>query len=168
MKNIKQIENIFWNFEKLNEEYVDLPETRKASEELTNFLIGNGMTRKEYMEIEDFISSATIQHEKQGFIYGFQYAIKLLFGEINEGRQGRGSSMSENEYEKMVELDDILFENQKALAMVECVQGLVANEVVGITGIPEHTIDYTLFKAIEMMRNNNERLEKSYLKKNDN
>lgn len=76
--------------------------------------------------------------------------------------------MSESEYEKMVELDDILFENQKALAMVECVQELVANEVVDIIGIPEHTVDYTLFKAIEMMRNNNERLEKIVLKKDDN
>ena len=65
-------------------------------------------------------------------------------------------------------MDDILFENQKALAMVECVQELVANEVVDIIGIPEYTVDYTLFKAIEMMRNNNERLEKIVLKKDDN
>lgn len=62
-------------------------------------------------------------------------------------------------YEKARELEDIVFENEKAQAMVDCVQTLIAEEVVEIKGVAKDTIDYTLYKAVEMLQNNNARLE---------
>lgn len=53
-------------------------------------------------------------------------------------------------------LDDILFENEQALAIVECVQELISNEVAEVVGVPEHTLEYALFKAVSMLRSNNE------------
>lgn len=63
------------------------------------------------------------------------------------------------EYKKARELEDIVFENEKAQAMVDCVRTLIAEEVVEIKGVAKDTIDYTLYKAVEMLRNNNARLE---------
>ncbi len=69
------------------------------------------------------------------------------------------------EYVKIAELDDILFENEKAQAMIDCVQTLISEEIVEVRGVAKNTLDYTLYKASEMLQSNNERLLR-VLKKN--
>lgn len=81
MKNIKEIEKIFYAFECLNKEYADSPEMIEKHREIRELLSKKEMLKAEYMEISDLISEATYHAEKQGFIYGFQYAVRLLIGE---------------------------------------------------------------------------------------
>lgn len=75
---MSEIEKIYYNMDKLSDGFTELPETEKASERLYDLL------GKEFiLEHEDIITSLTSANEKQGFIYGFQYAIRLLM----EGKQ---------------------------------------------------------------------------------
>lgn len=71
------------------------------------------------------------------------------------------------EYEKAAELENILFENEQAQAMVDCVQNLISEGVAEVKGVATDTINYTLYKAVEMMRSNNKRLLEVLSKKSE-
>lgn len=71
------------------------------------------------------------------------------------------------EYGKAAELENILFENEQAQAMVDCVQNLISEGVAEVKGVATDTINYTLYKAVEMMRSNNKRLLEVLSKKSE-
>ena len=81
-QNVKEIEKIYYNFEKLCDDYVELPETEKAKKEFWEYLyihnlIGNaGSSHK--LPLDELINEISAANEKQGFIYGFSYAVKLM------------------------------------------------------------------------------------------
>ena len=81
MKNIKEIENIYFNFEKLADDYRDLPETLAAHRKTMEFLTAHKMPEKIKLEVDDLLCDIAQEGERQGFLYGFQYAIRLLIGE---------------------------------------------------------------------------------------
>jgi hypothetical protein len=70
---MSEIEKIYYNMDKLSDDFTELPETEKASEQLYN-LLGKDFVLKH----EDVITDLTSANEKQGFIYGFRYAVGLL------------------------------------------------------------------------------------------
>ena len=63
-----------------------------------------------------------------------------------------------DEHKEMIELEDILFENEKVQAMINCVQMLITGEVVEVRGILENSVNYTLYTAMDMLQSNNKRL----------
>ncbi len=71
------------------------------------------------------------------------------------------------EFKEASELEDILFENEQAQAMVDCVQNLISEGVAEVKGVATDTINYTLYKAVEMMRSNNKRLLEVLSKKSE-
>jgi len=73
---MSEIEKLYLNLD--DKVLVDLPETREASDFLYKEF-GN----KFNLEHEAAITRLTSANEKQGFIYGFQYAVRLLM----EGKQ---------------------------------------------------------------------------------
>lgn len=81
MKNIKEIEKIYFNFEKLADDYRDLPETLAAHHKTMEFLIAHKMPKKIELEVDDLLCEIAHKNERQGFLYGFQYAVRLLIGE---------------------------------------------------------------------------------------
>lgn len=73
---MSEIEKIYYNFEKLNDDFVDLPETKQASNEVGEII--ENMVPSGKLELQDAITGLCALNEKQGFIYGFQYAVALL------------------------------------------------------------------------------------------
>lgn len=78
MCNVKEIENIYYNFIQ-SDEYTDFGDMRLAMDRAYNRFIA-GLPIKEVVAAEEIINSAAAANEKQGFVYGFQYAAKLLMG----------------------------------------------------------------------------------------
>ncbi|CCX58201.1 putative uncharacterized protein [Blautia hydrogenotrophica CAG:147] len=87
MKNIKEIEKIYFNFEKLADDYRDLPETLAAHRKTMEFLTAHKMPEKIKLEVDDLLSGIVQKGERQGFLYGFQYAIRCDIAQEGE-RQG--------------------------------------------------------------------------------
>lgn len=81
MKNIKEIEKIYCNLERLIDDYADLPEALEAHNKAMSFLEQHKMPEKIRLDVDDLLCNIACQNEKQGFIYGFRYAIQLLIGE---------------------------------------------------------------------------------------
>ena len=85
-ENFKEIEKIYYNFENLCDDHKDLPETKEASKALWEYLyihnlIDNaGSSHK--LPLDELINKISTANEKQGFIYGFSYAVKLMKGEV--------------------------------------------------------------------------------------
>lgn len=78
--NTKALDTVFNNFEHLHDDYVELPETKEAGKEMWKLLEDKGLS---IMEIENTINCALLENERQGFIYGFRYAVELLIGGIH-------------------------------------------------------------------------------------
>ena len=70
---MSNLEKLYYNMEKLIDDWVDMPETKEASDRLEEAL-GEEL----YEEYEDIICECMSVNEKQGFIKGFQYAVSLL------------------------------------------------------------------------------------------
>lgn len=70
---MSEIEKIYYNMEKLSEDWGDMPETEKAYEAMEAAL-----GEKNLIKYEDEICDYGAANEKQGFIKGFQYAVSLL------------------------------------------------------------------------------------------
>ena len=81
MKNFKEIEKIYNNLDRLIDNYADLPETLQAYRDAMDYLKEHKMPPKIEMEVDDLLSDIAYKNERQGFLYGFQYAIRLLIGE---------------------------------------------------------------------------------------
>ncbi len=69
------IDKIFDNFEMLYENYMDMPETRKERNNIFKHMEEKGI---DIIEIEQDISALNSEYERQGFLYGFRYAISLF------------------------------------------------------------------------------------------
>ncbi len=89
-KLIRQAEPVNFNLEDLfiwfqqSQDYSNRPQVDKADRNLTSRLIAE-VGRKNFMEyIEDEFYSAAVEHEYQGFIYGFRIAVSLLNYEREE------------------------------------------------------------------------------------
>ena len=82
------VENIYYNMSNLIASYADFPDTKKAWDDIEDHikrceLFGNaGEISKQRMEqlsdLYDLINIANGKNEKQGFIYGFNYAMSLI------------------------------------------------------------------------------------------
>jgi arginine deiminase len=69
------IDKIFDNFEILYENYMDMPETQKERNNIFKHMEEKGI---DIIEIEQDISTLNSEYERQGFLYGFRYAISLF------------------------------------------------------------------------------------------
>ena len=81
---IRQVEPVNFNLEDLfiwfqqSQDYRNRPQVDKADRKLTNRLIAE-VGRKTFSEyIEDEVANTNLEHECQGFIYGFRIAVSLL------------------------------------------------------------------------------------------
>ncbi len=61
-----------------SKEVPESEETKKASEKLWKCMNELHISKSELLELENFVLAHSIQNEKQGFLYGFQYAVSLL------------------------------------------------------------------------------------------
>lgn len=80
MKN-NAIDRIFANFDKLVDAYVDLPETIAAENRFWECLDTNyrkDMDRDETIRVEDALYEMASCKERQGFFYGFHFAMDLM------------------------------------------------------------------------------------------
>ena len=69
------LDKIFDNFEMLYENYTDIPETQEARKEMFCYLAEKGI---DVMEAECYLTSVMSEYERQGFLYGFRYAVSLI------------------------------------------------------------------------------------------
>ena len=81
MKNFKEIEKIYNNFDNLVDDYRDFPETLAAYHEAMEFLTAHKMPEKIKLDVSGHLDEIHYKSERQGFLYGFQYAVRLLIGE---------------------------------------------------------------------------------------
>lgn len=72
---MSNIEKLYYNLHLLDEYYMDLPEVKEAGNKLEK-----AMGDELYRKYEDEICNCKAENEKQGFIFGFQYAVSLLTG----------------------------------------------------------------------------------------
>lgn len=70
-----EIERIYYNMDKLSDNYSDTPEAKEARDRLEE-AIGEDA----FLNLEDRICGYGAAQEKQGFIMGFRYAVNLLVG----------------------------------------------------------------------------------------
>ena len=70
---MSNIEKLYYNLHLLDEYYKDTPEKKEESDRLEE-----AMGAELYARYEDEICSYMSASEKQGFIFGFQYAVSLL------------------------------------------------------------------------------------------
>lgn len=72
---MSNLEKLYYNMEKLSDNWVDTPELKAASDRLEKAL-GNEL----YTKYEDEICECESANHKEGFVKGFQYAVSLLTG----------------------------------------------------------------------------------------
>lgn len=70
---MSNIEKLYYNMNKLNDNYKDTEEVEQARDNVESVL-----GKETYFECESEISILASAIEKQGFITGFQYAVSLL------------------------------------------------------------------------------------------
>lgn len=105
--NTGAIDKIY-NYLSGEKEYVDLPETEAARKKVKAYAMGNLLSaddeesHKQWVELEKEISDFGIESERQGFIYGFRYAVELLIrGEKPFGCLNRLDESIKEEYSMM-------------------------------------------------------------------
>lgn len=69
------VDKIFDNFEMLYDDYTDLPKTRETRSNLFRYIEEKGI---DMAEIEHYISSLISECERQGFLFGFRFAVALF------------------------------------------------------------------------------------------
>lgn len=70
---MKELEKIYYDYQN-NLDVGDSEEVKTARSSLYEFLEEKGLT---VFECEDFVNSLTSENEKQGFLNGFKYAMKI-------------------------------------------------------------------------------------------
>lgn len=80
MKNEKALNKIYSHIDNLIDNYADLPETQEADKRFweyarKNILQGSGDVKER--ELESALYDVAYFNEKQGFKYGFNYALEL-------------------------------------------------------------------------------------------
>lgn len=81
MRNDKILDRIFRNFDRLADEYIDLPETIEVENRFWNYMDEKYFANeknKEKKNFEKIFYEVGLYKERQGFLYGFNYAIELL------------------------------------------------------------------------------------------
>lgn len=68
------LDNVYNYF--VNKGYEDLPETEQAEKELCKYLESNGL---EYADFEEHMANAIFANMRQGFRFGFHFAIEFPF-----------------------------------------------------------------------------------------
>lgn len=83
-KLIRQVEPVNFNLEDLfiwfqqSQGYHNRPQVYKADRKLTDRLVAE-VGRKNFIEyVENEVANTNLEHEYQGFIYGFRIAVSLL------------------------------------------------------------------------------------------
>ncbi len=75
------IDRIFDNIDKLIDEYTDSPETIAAENRFWEYVNANyikGAECKEEIKMENVLYDLAACKEKQGFLYGFHFAMSLM------------------------------------------------------------------------------------------
>lgn len=72
---MSNIEKLYYNMDKISDNWVDSPELRATANRLEEAL-GDEL----YAKYEDEICNCTAANHKEGFVKGFQYAVSLLTG----------------------------------------------------------------------------------------
>lgn len=80
---MKEIEKIFNNFDKLYDNWEDFEETLKCREVLWDYMkshnfFGKAEISQTELKLDEHIGTLETQMERQGFVYGFRYAVSLL------------------------------------------------------------------------------------------
>lgn len=81
MKNGRALNKIYSNIDELIDNYADLPETREADNRFWEYARKNilqGSRDVKESDLETALYDVEYFNEKQGFIYGFNYAIELM------------------------------------------------------------------------------------------
>ena len=81
MKNERPLNNIYNYLDKLLEKYSDLPETAEAERRFWEYAekyIFKNREQIDKIEFENALYDVAFYREKQGFLYGFNYALDLL------------------------------------------------------------------------------------------
>lgn len=80
MNNEKALNRVYSNIDKLIDNYADLPETEEAEKRFWEYAEKNIFQSKRNVkerELESVLYDVAYFSEKQGFIYGFNYALEL-------------------------------------------------------------------------------------------
>ncbi len=70
---MSNLEKLYYNMEKLSDDWCDMKETREARDKLEK-----AIGAKLYAKYEDEICSCMGLYEKRGYIQGFAYEVSLL------------------------------------------------------------------------------------------
>lgn len=78
--NTDAIDKIFNNLDRLIDDYNDFPETTESENKFWEYADRNILknTQLNIREFENVLCDVTYNHQRQGFIYGFQYAADLF------------------------------------------------------------------------------------------
>lgn len=80
MNNEKALNTIYSHIDKLIDNYADLPETKEAEKKFWEYAEKNILRSRKKVkerELESAMYDVAYFCEKQGFIYGFNYALEL-------------------------------------------------------------------------------------------
>ncbi len=86
------------------EEYGDLPETKDARKKLKAYVMGNIFSaddeeaHEQWMGLEGILSEYAMVNERQGFLFGFRYAVELLTVDRTCNVESRLDENIRNEY----------------------------------------------------------------------
>lgn len=73
---------IYSNLHLLLDDFTDFPETEEAENNFWKFVKKNVLSNREPdIEFENVLLDVAHYNQKQGFIYGFKYAISLMFND---------------------------------------------------------------------------------------
>lgn len=70
---MNNLEKLYYNMDKLSDNWTDTPEVKAASDRLEEAL-GEEL----YLKYEDEICNCQSANHKEGFVKGFQYAVSLM------------------------------------------------------------------------------------------
>ena len=70
---MSEIEKIYYNFNELCDDFAELKDTVEARKK-----IEQKMGEELFLKFDNEISNCCMYAEKQGFIWGFQYAMRLM------------------------------------------------------------------------------------------
>ncbi len=70
---MSNLEKVYYNLHILDDNYADGEDVKSAREDIINFYSGD-----DKLKYEELIIAHALANEKQGFMFGFQYAVSLL------------------------------------------------------------------------------------------
>lgn len=73
---MNELEKIFDMY--ASEKVTDSDEIIAADEKMGTYVKSMGLRKEEYTHLEELLVDTNIEYEKQGFMNGFRFAVKLL------------------------------------------------------------------------------------------